>query len=303
MSELSVEEYRSVATKDALGQEGSHNAVTKDALGQVGSHNAGPKDALGQGDGDGRVCGHEHECAHAHESPDGRDLIRIVAFDFDGTVLEGHSPVRMVRRLVRQRIIPGRTALATLWWGVRYRLRMAVEQAEVREYIFRSFSHFLAVDADTLMADFYTENLRQRLRPRALETIRERQAAGEVIVLVSASFFPILREARQDVGADWFICTQMEVKDGYYTGNVAGLPPEGEQKVVQLVEWADERYGQGAWEFSAAYGDHHSDEPMLRAARCAVAVNPDNVLERVAKREGWRIVDWSMPRRSRSGRA
>jgi HAD superfamily phosphoserine phosphatase-like hydrolase len=204
----------------------------------------------------------------------------------------------MVRRLLHQGIIPASTALAALWWGVRYRLRLPVEQKEVREYIFKSFSHFPAAEADALMAGFYAEDLRQRLRPQALEAIRECQAAGEVIVLVSASFSPLLREVRKDVGADWFISTQMEVKDGYYTGSVAGLPPEGEQKVVQLRAWADERYGEGGWELAVACGDHRSDEPLLRFACRAVAVNPDTGLERVAKREGWRIVDWSIPKTS-----
>jgi phosphoserine phosphatase len=85
----------------------------------------------------------------------------------------------------------------------------------------------------------------------------------------------------------------MEVKDGYYTGNVEGSPPEGEQKVVQLAAWADGQYGVNGWELVAAYGDHRSDEPLLRSALCAVAVNPDAGLERIAKREGWRVVDWS----------
>jgi HAD superfamily hydrolase (TIGR01490 family) len=199
----------------------------------------------------------------------------------------------MVLRLFQQGVIPYRTAAAVFWWGVRYRLRIPVEQDEVREYIFKSLSHVPAAEADTFMADLYNENLRQRLRPRALEVIREHKAEGEVIVLVSASFSPILREVCRDVGADWFICTQMEVKDGYYTGSVKGSPPEGTQKVIQLTAWANGQYGEGGWELVAAYGDHRSDEPLLRSALCAVAVNPDAGLERIAKREEWRIVDWS----------
>jgi HAD superfamily hydrolase (TIGR01490 family) len=221
------------------------------------------------------------------------ERVHIAAFDFDGTLLEGHSPVRMVVRLFRQGIIPYRTAASVFWWGVRYRLRIPVEQDEVREYIFKSLSHVPAAEADTLMVDLYNENLRQRLRPRALEVVKEHKTAGEVIVLVSASFSPMLREASRDVGADWFICTQMEIKDGYYTGSVEGSPPEGEQKVVQLAAWADEQYGEDGWELVVAYGDHRSDEPLLRSALSAVAVNPDTDLERIAKREGWRIVDWS----------
>jgi HAD superfamily hydrolase (TIGR01490 family) len=223
---------------------------------------------------------------------------RIVAFDFDGTLLEGHSPVRMIRKLVRRGIIPYGTALKALWWGVRYKLRIPVEQKEVREYIFRSFSHFPAAEADRLMASFYHEDLRCRLRPQALDAIKKHQDAGELIVLVSASFAPLLKEVSKDVGAHWFISTQMEVEDGYYTGSVEGQPPEGVQKVIQLRSWAGAEFAEDGWVLACAYGDHRSDEHLLNAALEAVAVNPDTGLERAAKREGWRIVDWSFtPRR------
>ncbi|MDR0347562.1 MAG: RdgB/HAM1 family non-canonical purine NTP pyrophosphatase [Coriobacteriales bacterium] len=219
--------------------------------------------------------------------------VRLAAFDFDGTLLEGHSPVRMVRSLLRRNIIPYRVALQALWWGVRYRLRIPVEQKEVREHIFRSFSHFPAAEADQLMSDFYRADLRRRLRPRGLEAVKKHREAGEQVVLVSASFTPILKEASHDLGADWFICTQMEVKDGYYTGNVMGQPPEGAQKLVQLAAWADATYHKDGWALVAAYGDHRSDEPLLAAAREAIAVNPDSGLEKAARRHGWRILDWS----------
>jgi HAD superfamily hydrolase (TIGR01490 family) len=220
-------------------------------------------------------------------------LIQVVAFDFDGTVLEGHSPVRLVRKLTANGVIPYRTAIKTAWWAVRYKARMKVEQERVREYLFGSFSHMPAEQSDKMMSDFYHDDLRRRLRPQALEALERHRKAGDVVVLVSASFLPILKEVAQDVKADWFICTQMEVSEGAYTGNVEGLPPEGEQKLVQLSVWADERFGKGAWELAAAYGDHYSDEALLTAAQRAIAVNPDNRLERAAKREGWSIVDWS----------
>jgi HAD superfamily hydrolase (TIGR01490 family) len=218
----------------------------------------------------------------------------IVAFDFDGTLLEGHSPVRMVSELSLRRVIPYSTAFAALWWGIRYRLRVPVEQKEVREYIFNSFARFPAQEADSIMSRFYRDKLRPLLRPKALAAIKAHKEAGDTIVLVSASFSPILKEVLRDVDADWFISTQMEVAQGFYTGKVSGQPPEGEQKIIQLRAWADARYGEKGWLLATAYGDHRSDEPLLRAATRAVAVNPDTGLERTARREGWPIVDWRL---------
>ena len=217
----------------------------------------------------------------------------IVAFDFDGTLLEGHSPVRMLRRLTWTRVIPLRIGFKILGWGIRYRFHRPVEQKEVREYIFSAFTHVPVEEANRVMSDFYHDDLRRRLRPKALEVFGEHKAAGDVVVLVSASFLPILREVAPEVGADWFICTQMEVVDGHYTSNVAHTPPEGEQKLIQLRDWADTRYGEDGWELVVAYGDHRSDAPLLASAKRAVAVNPDSGLERIARSQGWQVVDWS----------
>ena len=67
---------------------------------------------------------------------------------------------------------------------------------------------------------------------------------------------------------------------------------EGDQKIVRLREFADERFGAGRWVLDAAYGDHHSDRTLLGAARNPVAVTPDRPLARTAKSEGWCIAEW-----------
>jgi len=217
----------------------------------------------------------------------------IAAFDLDDTVLEGHSPVRMIRRFSRERIIPFKTGFKILWWGVRYKLHLPVEQEGVRECLFSAFTHCPAEETNKMMADFYHENLRRHLRPLAIKTIQEHREAGDKIVLVSASFSPILKEVKKDLEADWYICTQMEIIDGHYTSNVAHVPPEGEQKLIQLAKWANREFGESCWVLNAAYGDHRSDAPLLAGALRAVAVNPDLALKRIAKRNNWEIVDWS----------
>jgi HAD superfamily phosphoserine phosphatase-like hydrolase len=200
----------------------------------------------------------------------------------------------MVRRLLTQRVIPLTVGLKVLWWGVRYRLRFQVRQEVVRGYIFESLSHLSATEADTLMANLYHDELAALIRPAARLALKECREAGEKTVIVSASFRPILTQAAADVGADWFICTEMEVKDDVYTGRLLWPAPEGEQKVVQLEAWANETFGAGQWRLVRAFGDHYSDEALLARAEQASAVNPDTLLERSARQRNWRILDWSI---------
>jgi len=216
---------------------------------------------------------------------------RIVAFDLDGTLLDAASPVRLVNRLVLNRIMPFRVGVKIGFWGMRYKMGSELDQSLPRRYIFGSFRNFPSTDANSIMVNLYREELRSLLRPEALERIKQHRSQGEFIILASASFDPILREVTRDIAADGYISTQMEVnKHGYYTGRTVGFPPEGEQKLIQLTEYLDERFGEGNWEITWAYGDHFSDVPLLAAANNAVVVDPDRRLAAVAREKGWEIM-------------
>ncbi len=121
--------------------------------------------------------------------------------------------------------------------------------------------------------------------------MREHAAAGHVVVVISATFEPIILRAREHHPFENQVSTRMRVApDGTYTREVEGLPVEGEQKLVALTDFADARFGAGNWELAYAYGDHHSDRALLSAATHAFAVDPDKPLARTARKRGWRSV-------------
>ncbi|GHT78930.1 hypothetical protein FACS1894104_2800 [Actinomycetota bacterium] len=216
----------------------------------------------------------------------------IVVFDYDGTLIDASSPVRLISRLTRDRIMPKRVAAKSVLWGARYKLGNELDQSVPRRYIFSSFKDFPATDANAIMYNLYHEDLQRYLRPQGLQRIKEHQKAGETIVIVSASFEPIIQELVKDVNASAYICTKMEVIDGAYTGETIGSPPEGEQKLIQFNDWANQTYGKGGWELTWAYGDHYSDVPLMETAINPVAIDPDRRLESIAKKRGWQMFSW-----------
>jgi HAD superfamily hydrolase (TIGR01490 family) len=213
-------------------------------------------------------------------------------FDFDGTILDGASPVRLIRKLVALKLMPVGVSLKAGVWGLRYKLGEELDQSTPRSYVFKSLTQHSVEEVDKIMVDLYYDELEPRLYPQALARIAQHKAAGEQVVIVSASFVPIVREIAKRVGADGIIATVMEVACGSYTGKVVGEPPEGVQKLAQLTTWANERYGSGNWAVDWAYGDHSSDEPILAAATHAVAVNPNRGLARTARQNNWEVVNW-----------
>ena len=216
----------------------------------------------------------------------------LAVFDFDGTLLDGASPVRLIRRLLIQRILPFSIGMKVAIWGGKYKLRMPVAQEQVRGFIFGGLSSRPADEVHDLMVDLYRTELRQLIRKQGLKELEEIRAQGMRIGLVSASFEPIIHELAEDLRADFYVCTQMEIKDGFYTGLVTTAPPEGINKLLQMREQADQLYGEGNWVLSHAYGDHASDMQILSAALNPIVVDPDSPLKKLARKLDWPIRDW-----------
>lgn len=222
---------------------------------------------------------------------------KIAAFDFDGTSIQGNSPVLLVRHLRRCDMLRKRVISKVLAWAAAYKLRLPQSEAWVRGQVFTAFEGRPKREVDAFLADFYDAEIEKtgRFRPQADEEMRRLRSEGVEVLIVSATFGPIVRRAQESHPFDGCLCTEMRVDDeGRYTRSVEGVCIEGEEKVRALSDYADARYGAGNWELVAAYGDHHSDIPMLRAATRAFAVTPDNPLAREARHRGWEVLDWDV---------
>jgi phosphoserine phosphatase len=100
----------------------------------------------------------------------------------------------------------------------------------------------------------------------------------------------LLRPIFHEFGITEIIATNAEVKDGHYTGKVAGTACYQQGKLVRLAQWLDGREVTESW----AYSDSINDRFLLEYATHAIAVNPDDRLEKLAKEQAWEIQDWSI---------
>lgn len=220
--------------------------------------------------------------------------VKLAVFDFDGTSITGNSPVLLVRYLLSKKMLSKRAMLRILSWAFAYKFRLPQNESWVRSWVFSAFEGMPKQEADAFMYTFYDTVIAERFRPAADEAMRRHRDEGCVIIVVSATFEPIVLEAMKLHPFEYQISTRMQVdKQGNYTRKVEGLPVEGEEKLHAVARFANERFGAGAWKLAYAYGDHHSDRPLLKAADTAFAVTPDQPLRRTAIEKGWEILDWS----------
>ena len=217
----------------------------------------------------------------------------VAVFDLDGTCLSGQSGSLISLWLYRHGYLSPRVALGLMWWGIRYELHLPNRQERSRELIFGKLGAYSPDEIDRIMVQFHQEVMVPRYRRSAIEQIARLKELGCVVVIISATFEAIAREAASYLGADGYVATQMEQDDrGRYTGYVLGNVIEGTAKVEAVRAWANQRFGANNWELAYAYGDHHTDAELLQLAEHPVAVSPGFNLKRTARRYGWPVVNW-----------
>ena len=218
---------------------------------------------------------------------------RLVVFDFDGTSISGNSPVALVKHLAAKQMLGPTYLLRIAAWGVAYAWHLPQNEEWVRGLVFSAFEGMPKEKVDAFLSDFYDEQIEPLYRPQADEAMRRHAEQGDTVMVVSATFEPIILRAMEKHAFSNQVSVRMEVDgNGCYTRRVLGKAVEGEEKVRRVKSFADAMFGEGNWDLVCAYADHYSDIPLLETAQHPVAVSPGPALARHAKRRKWDIVDW-----------
>lgn len=236
--------------------------------------------------------------------------VRLAVFDFDGTCINGNSPVLLVLYMMKRGMLAKSVLARIALWAVAYKLRLPQNESWVRSLVFSAFDGRPCEEVDAFLTKFYDDEIAPLFRGQADAAMRQRAEEGCAVVVVSATFEPIILRAMQRHPFDLQVSTRMRTEPAnpanpdspadissvaascVYTREVEGLPVEGAEKVAALRRLADGRFGQGCWKLSYAYGDHHSDRALLEFADVAFAVTPDRPLTRFARRFGWEVLSW-----------
>jgi HAD superfamily hydrolase (TIGR01490 family) len=215
--------------------------------------------------------------------------VEAAFFDLDKTVIAKASMVAFSGPLHRAGMLTRRTLLRAAWGQLVYAQFGATpaKLAKLRDSVLRLTVGWDQVEIGEIVRETLVDVVEPIVYDEALELIREHQAAGRKVFLVSASPEEIVAPLAQYLGVDEAIATRAELDaEGRYTGRTERYC-YGPEKVVAIVEVA-ERDGIDL-AASYAYSDSGTDVPMLEAVGHAVAVNPDRELLRAARLHQWEV--------------
>ncbi len=192
----------------------------------------------------------------------------VAAFDFDGTLTRADTLLPfMIFSLGWLGFL--RATVLSLPWLLGYALRLMSNHRAKARLLQVGFSG-QSSDRMALKADqFVKQALPDQWQAWTLEKLLEHQRLGHRCLIVSASPSLYMHAVGLSLGLETVLCTEMEQRNGVYTGNLATPNCHGQEKVQRLQAWLDKTYGPQNTPALHAYGDTSGDKPMLRMADLA----------------------------------
>lgn len=207
-------------------------------------------------------------------------------FDLDQTLLAGFSATSFVReRIVSGRMTP-RDIAGTFYGALSFGLgRMGFSglmSATTQAY--RGLAESILEEVGE---EVFLKHLAQQIYPESRALVEAHQAAGHTLAIISSATRYQVGPFAREFGIDHVMCTELQVQDGVFTGEVVLPTCYGEGKAVAARVIA-ECEGVDLLE-SYFYTDSDEDLPLLEAVGRPRPLNPNRGLSQIAKERSWPV--------------
>lgn len=216
------------------------------------------------------------------DAPEGPQVCAI--FDFDGTIISGYSAIAFIREQMRRGDVSAReflelaSAMTNFGLGnLGFSGMMAITTQFMRGIEEQAYIE--------LGEDLFTRQIARLVYPESRALINAHRAKGHTIAIVSSATPYQVEPAAADLGIENVLCTQLEVEDGLFTGNVVRPTCFGQGKVDAAEVLADGAGGD--LDQSFFYSDSTDDQLLLERVGHPVALNPSDKLRAVARDNNW----------------
>lgn len=207
----------------------------------------------------------------------GKKNKNLALFDFDGTLCKKDSFTGFIFYALSKRHIV-KQGIKILPWIQAYYLNVYSAPAMRSKLFHAMFSNANALELQQ-MAQEYAANLMNQLNQPLLKQLKQHQALGDDVVLVSASVDVYLKPVCELLNID-LICTHTEQVNNIYTGQYTTPDCSSDQKRQRILE----KYHLADYAVIYAYGNSHEDKEMLAMAHYAYMVGINETIPALPKK-------------------
>lgn len=225
--------------------------------------------------------------AGINEGPGGKTTAAF--FDLDGTIIATHS----VKDIFMERLFAGDVQSAEVVDMATMMFRYLIKSQDFEDGLRESVRNMQGLD-EAAFLELAEKVCRDRLLPQVYPEIKAilkaHKAKGHTIVVISSASRYQVEPLSRELGIDNIICTELEVKDGQFTGKLDGAPCYGAAKLSAARAFAKGR--RISMTKSYFYSNGSEDIPLLKVVGNPVAIGPDSELRKVAKEDDWPAHDF-----------
>jgi HAD superfamily hydrolase (TIGR01490 family) len=217
--------------------------------------------------------------------------MRLALFDLDNTLLAGDSDYEWGQFLVDRGILERDAYEAQNRAFYEQYKAGTLDIHEFLGFALRPLAEHTPQELDRWHGEFMQSRIRPMIRPAARALVRRHLQDGDLCAIITATNSFVTRPIAREFGIEHLIATEPEMREGRYTGGVAGTPCFRSGKLVRLDQWLA-GLGRRLDQFadSICYSDSHNDLALLERVQRPVAVDPDERLADEARRRGWQTI-------------
>ena len=224
----------------------------------------------------------------------------ICFFDMDKTLISGNSGISFMRYSLRRGKTTRWKVLKSMVDYLRYRydlLNMEVAYSD-------SLRPLVGIREETLVQfchEWFEDAVRHLIYPQARHFVHQHLSRGERVAIISNATSYAVDPLARHLGVPHILATQLEVRQGCFTGNY--IPPlcfrQGK------VFWAEKLALELGADLSQStfYTDSITDLPLLEKVKNPRVVNPDPKLRGLARQRGWSVLDFLPEKRNKKEKA
>ena len=225
---------------------------------------------------------HESHLQDVLSAPEGPHIAAL--FDFDGTIIAGYSATAILKEKIKRREMTAEEVVETANVMAQY----AMGGMGFSGLMTGAAKFMKGVTEDSYFEfgeELYEKHIARKVYPEARELIEAHRAKGHTIAIVSSATIYQIEPTARDLDIEHVLCSQYEVENGEFTGNIIRPLCFGEGKVLAAEALA--KTYKLKLDKSYFYSDSYDDIELLERVGKPRPLNPNAKLREVAMERGW----------------
>jgi HAD superfamily hydrolase (TIGR01490 family) len=215
----------------------------------------------------------------------------LVLFDLDNTLLSGDSDYEWARFLIEKGVVDGAVYEAK---NDEFFSQYKAGTLDIHAFLDFQLAPLAAhprAQLDAWHAEFMERKVRPMISAASRQLVARHLGQGSLCAVVTATNAFVTGPIAREFGIPNLVATDPEERDGRFTGRCLGTPCFREGKIERVEGWlADTGRRWADFGDSWFYSDSRNDLPLLERVSRPVAVDPDDVLRKLAGERGWPVM-------------